>query len=75
MVNSTEEGINGYWLKSLVSEMFFRKELRFPTDRRENLVDITEEINAVISESGLDSGVCSIYVPVSYTHLTLPTKA
>jgi len=43
--------------------MFFRKELRFSTDRRENLVDITEEINAVISESGLDSGVCSIYVP------------
>jgi len=63
MVNSTARGTNGYWLKSLVSEMFFRKELRFPTDRRENLVDITEEINAVISESGLDSGVCSIYVP------------
>ena len=63
MVNSTARGTSGYWLKSLVSEMFFRKELRFPTDRRENLVDITEEINAVISESGLDSGVCSIYVP------------
>ena len=30
MVNSTERGINGYWLKSLVSEMLFRKELRFP---------------------------------------------
>ena len=25
-----EKGINGYWLKSLVSEMLFRKELRFP---------------------------------------------
>jgi hypothetical protein len=34
-------GINGYWLKSLVSEMLFRKELRIPTDRRENLADIT----------------------------------
>ena len=30
MENSTEKGINGYWLKSLVSEMLFRKELRFP---------------------------------------------
>jgi hypothetical protein len=30
MENSTERGINGYWLKSLVSEMLFRKELRFP---------------------------------------------
>ena len=30
MENSMEKGINGYWLKSLVSEMLFRKELRFP---------------------------------------------
>ena len=63
MANSMERGTNGYWSKSLASEMLLRKELRFPTDRRENLVDITEEINAVISESSLDSGVCNIYVP------------
>ena len=63
MVNSMERGTNGYWLKSLASEMLLRRELRFPTDRRENLVDITKEINAVISESSLDSGVCNIYVP------------
>ena len=63
MVNLMAREINGYWLKSLVSEMLFRRELRFPTDRRENLVDITKEINAFISESSLDSGVCNIYVP------------
>ena len=63
MVNSMERGTNGYWLKSLASEMLLRRELRFHTDRRENLVDITKEINAVISESSLDSGVCNIYVP------------
>ena len=63
MVNSMERETNGYWLKSLVSEMLLRKELRFTTDRRENLVDITQEINAVISESSLDSGVCNLYVP------------
>ena len=63
MVNLMAREINGYWLKSLVSEMLFRRELRFPTDRRENLVDITKEINAVISESSLDSGVCNIYIP------------
>ena len=63
MANSMERGTNGYWSKSLASEMLLRKELRFPTDRQENLVDITEEINAVISESSLDSGVCIIYVP------------
>ena len=43
--------------------MLFRKELRIPTGRRENLIDITEEINAVISKTSLDSGVCNIYVP------------
>jgi secondary thiamine-phosphate synthase enzyme len=43
--------------------MLFRKELIFSTDHREDLVDITAEINAVISESGMDSGVCNIYVP------------
>ena len=63
MVNSTAGETNGSWLKSLVNEMLFRKELRFPTDRREDLIDITGEINAVISESGRDSGVCNIYIP------------
>ena len=63
MANSMAKGTNGCWLKSLANEMLFRKELTFPTDRREDLVDITAEINAVISESGMDSGVCNIYVP------------
>ncbi len=63
MANSMVKGTNGCWLKSLANEMLFRKELTFPTDRREDLVDITAEINAVISESGMDSGVCNIYVP------------
>ena len=63
MVNLTVEETNGYWLKLLENEMLFRKELIFSTDRREDLVDITVEINTIISESGLESGVCNIYVP------------
>ena len=63
MANSMVKGTNGFWLKSLANEMLFRKELTFSTDRLEDLVDITAEINAVISESGMDSGVCNIYVP------------
>ncbi len=43
--------------------MHFRKELTFSTNRREDLVDITGEINAVISESGIGCGVCNIYIP------------
>ena len=63
MANLMVKETNGCWLKSLANEMLFRKELTFPTDRREDLVDITAEINAAISESGMDSGVCNIYVP------------
>ena len=43
--------------------MYFRKELTFSTDRHEDLVDITSEINAAIVESGMKHGVCNIYVP------------
>ena len=43
--------------------MYFRKELTFSTDRHEDLVDITSEINAAIVESGMEHGVCYIYVP------------
>jgi hypothetical protein len=39
MVNSTAGETNGYWLKSLVNEMLFRKELKFPTDRRDDPVN------------------------------------
>ncbi len=63
MVNLTAEETSGYWLKLLENEMLFRKELTFSTDRREDLVDITAEIDTVISESGMESGVCNIYVP------------
>ena len=63
MANLMVKGTNGCWLKSLANEMLFRKELTFSTDRLEDLVDITAEINEVISESGMDSGVCNIYVP------------
>ena len=63
MANLMVKGTNGCWLKSLANEMLFRKELTFSTDRLEDLVDITAEINEVISDSGMDSGVCNIYVP------------
>lgn len=43
--------------------MLFRKKLIFSTDRREDLLDMTGEINTVISDSGLDEGVCNIYIP------------
>ena len=43
--------------------MLFRKELVFSSDCREDLIDITSEINSAIRESTIKSGVCNIYVP------------
>ncbi len=43
--------------------MSFHRELTFSTNQREDLVDITTDIDRVIKESGLESGLCNIYVP------------
>ena len=46
-----------------MNKVYFRKELTFSTGHHEDLVDITSEINAAIVESGIEHGVCNIYVP------------
>lgn len=46
-----------------MNELQFRKELTFSTNQHEDLIDITREINAVISESDINNGVCNIFVP------------
>ena len=43
--------------------MSFQKVLNFSTNHHEDLVDITSEINSLISDSGINSGICNIYVP------------
>mgnify|MGYP001177268887 FL=1 len=43
--------------------MSFQKVLNFSTDHHEDLVEITSEINSLISDSGINSGICNIYVP------------
>lgn len=63
MVNLTAEETNGYWLKSSENKMIFRKELTFSTNQHEDLIDITREINTVISDSDIHNGVCNIYIP------------
>jgi secondary thiamine-phosphate synthase enzyme len=37
--------------------------LRVKTKRRTQLVDITELVERAVGESGVDSGVCYVYVP------------
>jgi secondary thiamine-phosphate synthase enzyme len=37
--------------------------LRIRTQRRTQLVDVTDEIERVVARSGVSSGVCCLYVP------------
>jgi secondary thiamine-phosphate synthase enzyme len=37
--------------------------LRVKTERRTQLVDVTESVQRVVKESGAKAGVCTIYVP------------
>jgi secondary thiamine-phosphate synthase enzyme len=39
------------------------KTLQVKTKRRTQLVDVTELVERVVGESGVDSGVCHVYVP------------
>jgi secondary thiamine-phosphate synthase enzyme len=39
------------------------KTLRIKTDRRTQLVDVTTEVQRLVQESGVASGVCHLYVP------------
>lgn len=39
------------------------KTLRIKTDRRTQLVDVTREVQRVVQESGVASGICYVYVP------------
>src|SRR5215510_3990638 len=37
--------------------------LRVKTNRRTQLVDVTPEVERVVSQSGVESGVCHVFVP------------
>ena len=43
--------------------VFPMKTLRIRTDRRTQLVDVTDEVQRAVRESGVKSGVCYVYVP------------
>jgi len=45
------------------------------TTRREQLVDITAQVNEIISESGVNSGICVVYVPHTTAAVTINENA
>ena len=38
-------------------------ELKLHTDSRITLIDITEQVNGAVAESGVNSGLCNLFVP------------
>ncbi len=39
------------------------QELKLHTDSRITLVDVTEQVNGAVAESGVKSGLCNLFVP------------
>jgi secondary thiamine-phosphate synthase enzyme len=51
------------------------KEFRVTTNARTEFIDITQEIQKLVSESNVSSGVCSIHVPHTTAALTINENA
>jgi secondary thiamine-phosphate synthase enzyme len=49
--------------------------LRVKTKRRTQLVDVTTEVQRVVAESGVDSGVCYVFVPHTTAAVTINEHA
>ncbi len=51
------------------------REIRIDTKKRNELKDITREIESIVSESGINDGVCHIFVPHTTAAVTINEKA
>jgi secondary thiamine-phosphate synthase enzyme len=49
--------------------------LRVKTDRRTQFVDVTEQVQRVVSLSGVTNGVCFVYVPHTTAAVTINEHA
>lgn len=47
------------------------RQLRVPTKSRTELIDITQGVQRLVTESGVRSGVCYIYVPHTTSGITI----
>ena len=50
-------------------------ELNVETKRKEQIVDITEDVSRVVSEWGIDYGVCVVFVPHTTAGVTVNENA
>ncbi|MCD6096909.1 YjbQ family protein [bacterium] len=47
------------------------KELQVSTNKRYQLVDLTEQVEGIVSQSGIDSGIAIVFVPHSTAGILL----
>ena len=51
------------------------KEITVKTHSRTELVDITSEVIKAVSDSGIDNGICTVYVPHTTAGITINENA
>ena len=49
----------------------FSKKLSIRTSRRTEMIDITRQVSEVVRESGVDEGLCVVYVPHTTAGITI----
>ena len=52
-----------------------QKEISISTDKRNQLIDITPEINKIIKESRIKQGICIVYCPHTTAAITINESA
>ncbi len=51
------------------------QELSVRTERRSQMIDITQEVQGIITDAGINNGVCYIYVPHTTAGITINENA
>ena len=51
------------------------KVINIPTHKKEDLVDITQQVKETVSSSGIETGICCVYVPHTTAGVTINENA
>jgi secondary thiamine-phosphate synthase enzyme len=61
--------------KEEISKIMVFKELMVDTDSKVSLVDITDKISGLLQETGIEDGVCHIFIPHTTAAITINENA
>jgi secondary thiamine-phosphate synthase enzyme len=51
------------------------KMITIPTHKKEDLIDITDQVKETVNSSGIDNGICCVYVPHTTSGVTINENA